>query len=32
MGAEARREFEALYTADINYRTLIGIYSRLLAD
>ena len=32
MGAEARREFETHYTADINYRTLIGIYSRLLAD
>ena len=31
MGAEARREFETHYTAEINYRTLIGIYNTVLA-
>ena len=31
MRAEARREFEAKYTAERNYRHLLGLYQRLVA-
>ncbi len=32
MGREARREYEAKYTAEINYKLLMGIYSHVLGQ
>ncbi len=32
MGDAARREFDARYTAEANYRALIGIYEEAIAE
>jgi hypothetical protein len=32
MGREARREYEAKYTAEINYKLLMEIYSHVLGQ